>query len=131
MFRFLSSLLICIFIVLSSDITRADFPIVDDLQVAQSLSESTGQPLILIFGSKSCAFCDLLKKDIDDGYFLMQLDVTIVCYVDVTRRQDLIDKYKIKSLPDTRYIVNGDQRAYIVGYDRKKYEKWLSNVSVK
>lgn len=131
MFKFLSSLLICIFIVLSSDITRADFPIVDDLQVAQSLSESTGQPLILIFGAKSCAFCELLKKDIDDGYFLMQLDGTIVCYVDVTRRQDLIDKYKIKSLPDTRYIVNGDQRAYIVGYDRKKYEKWLSNVSVK
>lgn len=131
MFKFLSSLLICIFIVLSSDITRADFPIVDDLQVAQSLSESTGQPLILIFGSKSCAFCDLLKKDIDDGYFMMQLDGTIVCYVDITRRQDLIDKYKIKSLPDTRYIVNGDQRAYMVGYDRKKYEKWLSNVSVK
>lgn len=109
----------------------AEFPLVTDIQVAQSLSESTGQPLVLIFGAKSCMFCESLKKDISDGYFLMQLDGTIVCYVDVARRQDLIDKYKIKSLPDTRYIVNGDQRAYMVGYDRKKYEKWLSNVSVK
>lgn len=131
MYKLLQLLTICIFIVLSSDLTKADFPIVDDLQVAQSLSESTEQPLILIFGAKSCAFCGLLKKDIEDGYFLMQLDGKIVCYIDISKRQDLIDKYEIQSLPDTRYIVNGQQRAYMVGYDRKKYEKWLKNVSIK
>jgi len=109
----------------------ADFPIVTDLQVAESLSESTGQPLILIFGAKSCAFCGLLKKDIEEGYFLLQLDGKIVCYIDITREKKLRDKYDIKSLPDTRYIVDGKEIAHIVGYDRKKYDKWLSNVTIK
>lgn len=115
--------------ILFSKITRADFPIIDDIKVAQSLSESTGQPLILIFGAKSCAFCGLLKKDIEDGYFLSQLDGKIVCYMDISKRKDLIDTYNITSLPDTRYIVNSKQRAYIIGYDKKQYEKWLSKIN--
>ena len=129
----LNKLLALIFFLCVNSVNNclADFPIVDDLQVAQSLSESTGQPLVLIFGAKSCAFCGLLKKDIQDGYFLMQLDGKIVCYIDVTKEKELRENYGIKSLPDTRYIVDGKQRAYMIGYDRKKYEKWLSNITIK
>lgn len=114
--------------VLYTDNIMADFPIVDNLDIAQSLSESTEQPLILIFGSKSCTFCGLLKKDIENGYFLVQLDRKIVCYIDVAKRQDLIDKYEIKSLPDTRLIIDGKQKGSMVGYERSKYKKWLSNL---
>lgn len=130
--KLLLSLCTMIFIsTLTIPTSLADFPIVTDLQVAESLSESTGQPIVLIFGAKSCSACGLLKKDIDDGYFLMQLDSKIVCYIDVTREKELRDKYKIKSIPDTRYIVDGKQKASMIGYERQKYEQWLSNVTIK
>jgi len=116
---------------LTIPISFADFPVVNDLHIAESLSESTDQPIVLIFGAKSCSACGLLKQDIDDGYFLTLLDSKIVCYIDITKEKELRDKYKIKSLPDTRYIVDGKQKASIIGYERKKYEQWLSNVSIK
>ena len=128
MMKYISSIILCLFFTISFyETSIADFPIVDDLAVAQSLSESTEQPLVVIFGAKSCGFCVLLKKDIQDGYFLMQLDGKIVCYIDVTKRQDLIDKYGIKSLPDSRLFIKGKQKSSIIGYDRSKYDRWLTD----
>ena len=127
MLKLVSSILLCILLVSLSDISKADFPIVDDLQVAQSLSESTGQSLVLIFGSPSCPSCVQLKQDIHDGYFLMQLDEKIVCYIDLAKHREMIKKFKISSIPDSRLIIKGKQKTVIVGYDRSSYNKWLSN----
>lgn len=124
MYKFIWSSLLSIFII-STNVTLADFPIVDDIKVAQALSESTGQHLLVIFGAESCNGCVHLKQDIHNGYFLMELDGKIVCYIDVSKHKNFIKEFKINTIPDSRLFIDGKQTTSIIGYQRIQYQQWL------
>lgn len=113
------------------DVCVADFPIMYDLNDAVALSESTGQSVVLIFGATWCPYCVELKKDINDGNFGRELDNKIVCYIDVDKHKDLKKEYDVRTLPDTRYLVDKKEKSQIKGYNEPKFKVWLKNAEQK
>lgn len=110
-----------------NNICLADFPIMDDLNDAIALSESTDQPVVLIFGAKWCPYCVELKKAINNGNFARELDDKIVCYIDIDQHKDLKKEYGVKALPDTRYLVDKKEKTQIIGYGEFKFREWIKN----
>lgn len=109
----------------------ADFPTVDNLDDAIALSESTNQPIVLIFGAKWCPYCVELKKHINSGNFTKELDTKIVCYIDVDQHKDVKKEYGVKTLPDTRYLVDKKEKSQLIGYGESKFREWIKNVEQK
>lgn len=98
--------------------------ILDSLPEAKQLSESTGKPILLIFGSTSCPHCHHLKDDLLSNK-ISGADQYILCYLNTN--QDLKKEYSISMIPDSRIISKNKEVRSIKGYERSKYEKWLKN----
>ena len=101
--------------------------ILDSLEEAQSLSKSTKQPILVIFGSENCSFCTKLMADIDSGQLTTYLDPYIICYIDLNKNEEYKEKYKVNMIPDSRLISNGKETSKATGYTKIEYIQWLKN----
>ncbi len=99
--------------------------ILDSLGEAVSLSESTKQPILLIFGADYCRYCVNLKKNIIDLELSPEIDKYIICYIDIKIHSDLKKQYSVSTIPDSRIIIDNKQQKSIIGYNRQKYISWL------
>lgn len=118
--------IVCMFILLS----QASFSqsiLIDSLDDAMALSESTEMPVLLIFGADWCDHCKQLKKDIEEKNLEKELDNYIVCYIDIDENKNLKNKFEIKAVPDSRLIIKQKEKNKIIGYNKLKYKKWISN----
>ena len=102
--------------------------ILTSLKDAEFLSESTGKPILLIFGTKSCKFCTELKSDLFSEPLKSATDKYIICYLDLDENQELKDKYNIGLIPDSMVIKNGKEISRLKGYTSKNYERWIKNL---
>jgi thioredoxin-related protein len=100
---------------------------VKSLEEAKKLSQSTNQPILLIFGSPYCSFCNKLTMDIQNGSLTEYLDPYIICYVDLEKNEEYKDKYKINMIPDSRIISNDKETSKATGYKKNEYIQWLKN----
>lgn len=101
--------------------------VLSSLEEAQTLSKSTKQPILVIFGSDNCSFCTKLMADIDSGQLTDYLDQYIICYVDLEKNEEYKDKYKINMIPDSRIISNDKETSKATGYKKNEYIQWLKN----
>lgn len=118
------------FILLSTLLTIAsgnDSFILESIDEAKQLSARTNQPILIIFGSPECVFCESLKKDILSFKLSPDIDPYIICYLDLNKDPTLKKDFNIKIIPDSRIIINNEQRTQIKGYSKNNYIKWLNN----
>lgn len=101
--------------------------ILDSIEDAQSLSEKTKQPVLLIFGADYCEYCVRLKQDIILGNLSSGIDQYIICYINLTKNSDLIKEYNISNMPDSRIIKSNKEISSFKGYSKTKYLAWLKN----
>lgn len=108
----------------------ADSPIfLNSLTDATALSETSEKNLLVIFGSKSCRYCDDLKKEINSGNLDNLLKNKIVCYIDIDdKNRNLEKEYKISIIPDSRFFIKNNQKSKIIGYEKNKYRNWLETL---
>ena len=83
----------------SSPILAEGF-IIDSLQEAQKISESTNKPILVIFGTESCTYCGYLKRDILHNK-LPETDEYIICSIDIDKNENLQKEYKIDVSPQS------------------------------
>jgi len=114
---------------IGSNYCWADYPMVDNILDGIALSESSDQPLLIIFGAKWCPHCVNLKADINNGVFTKELDGKIVCYVDVDQHKDMKKQYRVTTLPDSRFLKDKKEVSIFSGYNKTKYKEWLKNVN--
>lgn len=120
---------IFLLIVLSFSVCLSnDSFIISSLAEAEKLSQSTGQPLLLIFGADYCVYCNKLKTDILKKEVGPSIDSFIVCYIDLENNPAYRKKYNLSTIPDSRIIVNGKQVSRMQGYSRSDFSKWIENV---
>jgi thioredoxin-related protein len=100
--------------------------IIDSLEEAQRLSDSTGKSVLLILGAESCFHCERLKTDILTDQ-IPDSDRYIICYLGLDENPDLKKKYSVSMIPDSRILKKNKTITTIKGYDRTKYSKWLKN----
>jgi thioredoxin-related protein len=120
----LASLLI---LILFSANTFSDGFVLNSLIEAQTISEATKKPILLIFGADSCRFCSLLKNDLDST-LKKDIDNFIVCYLDLKIDPALKEKYNVTLIPDSRIIQDDKTISIIKGYKTQDYKQWLKNV---
>lgn len=101
---------------------------VNSLEDAIALSESTKKPILLIFSAEWCGFCKSLKKDIDNSRLSKELDGLIICYIDTDKNPDLKKQFDIKSLPDSRVLINNQEKYQHKGYIFRNYKRWLNSI---
>lgn len=111
---------------LSSTLYGADFT-VKSLDEAKTLSKSTKQPILVIFGSDNCSFCTKLKDDISNGQLTEYVDPYIICYIDLKDNEEYETKYKVSIIPDSRIFMHDKEISKAVGYNKNDYSKWLIN----
>lgn len=117
------SILLC-----SISAVSADSPaMVDSLEDAMALSESTKMPALVIFGADWCGYCKTLKNHISSGDLNKQLDNYIICYIDVEKNPELKREFSVKTLPDSRIFIENQEKSQYKGYDKNKYKKWIEN----
>lgn len=109
----------------SSPILAEGF-IIDSLQEAQKISESTNKPILVIFGTESCTYCGYLKRDILHNK-LPETDEYIICSINIDKNENLQKEYKVSAIPDSRIFRRFKETGSIKGYDRPKYIKWLTD----
>lgn len=109
-------------------VLASDNFILNSLDDAIRLSETTQQPVLLIFGSENCKFCNRLKDDLINSELKNYTDRYIICYIDVDDNITLRDKYEVRTIPDTRIIKNKVQITKIVGYNKQTYKDKIKNV---
>lgn len=117
------SILLC-----SISSVSADSPaMVNSLEDAMALSESTKMPVLVIFGADWCGYCKILKKEISSGEMNKELDNYIICYIDTDKNKDLKKEFNVRSLPDSRIFIDKKETSQYKGYDKNKYKKWIEN----
>lgn len=102
--------------------------ILNSLDDSLRISETTDQPILLIFGNDSCRFCKRLKDDLINSELKNYTDRYIICYIDIDDNITLKDKYEVRTIPDTRIIKNKVQIIKIVGYNKQTYKDKIKNV---
>ena len=97
--------------------------IIDNYEVARSISKETKLPLLIVHSADYCIYCDKLKKDIIESELL---DSVIVCVIDIETNKELSSQMKVKKLP-TSILMNSqhDEVSRKVGYNKKEYKEWL------
>lgn len=98
----------------------------DSLSEANELSKNTNKPVLLIFGSEQCIFCDKLKENILNNNLSESIDAYIVCYIDIDQNKEMSNEYNIQSIPDSRVLKNGLQKAKLIGFQLNNYKNWLN-----
>jgi len=114
------------FIINSSLIATEDF-ILNSIEEAKTLSKITEKPILLIFGAEYCSYCESLKTNILNLDLSPEINQYIVCYIDIKICVDLKKQYNVSAIPDSRIIINNQQKRSLIGYNQKKYRNWLKN----
>jgi thioredoxin-related protein len=101
-----------------------------NLEEAKSAASKLNKDILIIFETDWCGTCRKFKKD-SVSKIDIELDDYIVCFLDVEKDKNIIDKYEVKSLP--YYIVinkNGEIKKRGSGYKSKNlFIDWLFNRS--
>ncbi len=121
--KFILTTLLSIGIFGSSLLANDNSFIIDNYEVARSLSKETNLPLLIIHSADYCIYCDKLKQDI---FGLELLDSVIVCVIDIENNKELSDEMRVKKLP-TSILINSknNEISRKVGYNKKEYKEWL------
>lgn len=100
-----------------------------DYDTALILSREQDIPILLVFTSDWCAFCEKLKTEvIEDG----SLDKTIICIIDIEKNKELSKDFNIKSLPTSVIIRESEQIDRKIGYKNKEdYINWVNKTNQK
>jgi thioredoxin-related protein len=114
------------FTINSSLIAKEDF-ILNSIEEAKTLSKITEKPILLIFGAGYCSYCGSLKTNILNLDLSPEIDEYIVCYIDIEIYVDLKKQHSVSVIPDSRIIINNQQKRSLIGYNQKKYRNWLKN----
>ena len=101
--------------------------VIESFAEAKALSESAELPLLVIFGTPSCRFCEQLKHDLLDKEFENELSNVIVCYVDIDTDNQHKQAYNIKTIPDSRILFKNREHGKIIGYSKQKFKAWLKD----
>lgn len=101
--------------------------ILNSLEEAQKLSQQTEQPILLIFGSDDCRFCNQLKIDIISNKLSPAINRYIVCYIDIKHSPELKNTYNISVIPDSLILIKQTEKFRNKGYLKDSYIKWLNN----
>jgi thioredoxin-related protein len=122
-------ILILLFLFLFSSVSIATPPVfTNSLNKSKTLAAELHRNVIVIFGSENCVYCQNLKQTINSGNLDDLLDDKIVCYIDLDDNPTYKQQYKISIIPDSRFIVNDNQKSKIVGYELNKYSTWLKSL---
>jgi thioredoxin-related protein len=113
--------------ILSTIVSANDSFILHSLTEANRLSATTKKPVLLIFGSESCRYCNMLKKDILIYELSPSIDKYIVCYIDTDKNPEFKNKYNVSVIPDSRILSHNKEIRKNKGYSKYKYIKWLNN----
>lgn len=105
--------------------------ILNSIIEAKALAKEINQPLLLIFGSKSCRFCESLKNDLENNK--LPVEPFILCYIDTELEMNdkYITEYKISSIPDSRILNHNSIISTFKGYGKADYTKWLKSYNEK
>jgi len=123
------SYLIFLLLIISSSVSLADSPVfTSSLDKAKTLSRQSQKDIILIFGSSSCKYCDLLKTEINSGNLDSLLNNNIVCYIDINEYPDLKKSYNVNMIPDSRFLNKEVERSRLLGYEKDKYIQWIESL---
>lgn len=94
--------------------------VLDSLEEAEKLSLSVNKPILLILGADYCEYC----KNLKDNIIYLPIDNYIICYIDITKTSN--DDFKnLKSIPESRIIMNQKIISKNIGYNKTKYSLWL------
>jgi thioredoxin-related protein len=95
---------------------------VNSYDEAVSLSKQMNLPILIIFSSDDCSYCNLLKENIPD------IENTIVCFIDYQNNKQLVKQYKVSLIPDSIVIDHKEnQLKRLKGFkDKHSYEAWLN-----
>lgn len=121
--RIILAMLLMMTLMLAVSAYEMDDTIIDGLNVTTSveavLNQHPDKNVMLVFDSKSCAYCDMLKENVLGNPDVQKElnDKYIVVLVDVNKHADIALKYKIYGTPST-VILNktGDEIYRIYGY---------------
>lgn len=96
--------------------------LVSSYNEAVSLSKQTNLPILIIFSSDNCSYCNLLKENMPD------IENTIVCFIDYQNNKQLVKQYKVNLIPDSIVIDHKEnQLKRLKGFkDKNSYEAWLN-----
>lgn len=95
--------------------------IIDSYNDAVLLSKEIDLPVLVIFSSGDCRFCDLLKNNMPETEDL------IICFIDYNSNKNLVKQYNVSLIPDSLLIdSNGKVLKRLKGFkDKKTYGDWL------
>jgi thiol:disulfide interchange protein DsbD len=98
--------------------------IYENHNIAVDISKEQNKPLLLIFSADWCDYCTKLKTEI---LSTNETSDYVSCIIDVDNNKDLVKKYKVRILPTSIVIKDGEQVIKSkTGFQGKKdYLKWL------
>ena len=98
----------------------------DNIDAAKQEAKDTDSKLVIVFGADWCKYCTILKSDLQNK--LMEINNTVICIVDYDTNKDLVDQFKVKTIPDSLIIEDNTVVRRKVGYPGfQAYKKWLDN----
>lgn len=121
--------IICLIIILTTNLCLGEIIVVRDISDAVSLSENNDMPILLVFVGDSCVYCEKLKQDLKDNENLKKtLDNYIICFIDIDTHRDLMKEYRVKTIPDSRILKNNIEVTRMVGYNKSRFYNWINNI---
>lgn len=109
----------------SQSILAAPSIFVDSPEDAFALSEETKLKVLLIFSADWCAYCNILKDNINGDPDM--IPDTIICFIDYDKRKDMVKQYKVKTIPDSLLYKDKKEIKRKVGFKNKQdYIDWLN-----
>lgn len=100
--------------------------IYNDYQLATILSNETSMPILLVFSSESCGYCEKLKDDLPN--LSDSLDSYIVCILDIDKYTEISKDMKVRNLPTSIVLDRGVEASRKIGYGLQNYKEWLNKI---
>jgi thioredoxin-like negative regulator of GroEL len=100
--------------------------IYNDYQLATILSNETSMPILLVFSSESCGYCEKLKDDLPN--LSDSLDSYIVCILDIHEYAEISKDMKVRNLPTSIVLDRGVEVSRKTGYGLQNYKEWLNKI---
>ncbi len=124
--RFLHKLLIAFLLMIPSYSLANGVIVYDNIDAAKQEAKDTDSKLVIVFSADWCKYCTILKSDLQNK--LMEINKTVICIVDYDSNKDLVDQFKVKTIPDSLIIEDNTVVRRKVGYPGfQAYKKWLDN----
>lgn len=98
---------------------------IDDPERAFVFAKDHKKDVLLVFTADWCKYCKIMQDDIRGD--LKVVDDMVVCYVDFDSRKDLVENYKVGTIPDSMVYEAGQvelgRRLGYTGLD--SFRAWL------